>query len=134
MADILATQKSEANSEFTKYIIDHYEDWVNDKADEAPVMSNTLLRTKVFPHLKDDVPTIVLLLDNLRFDQWKTIQPILTEQFRMEEEDTFFSILPTSTQYSRNAIFSGMMPLEIEKRHPQWWKNDIDEGGKNVLS
>ncbi|HNG05278.1 MAG TPA: bifunctional response regulator/alkaline phosphatase family protein [Saprospiraceae bacterium] len=132
MADILATQKSEVNSEFTKYIIDHYEDWVNDKADEAPVMSNTLLRTKVFPHLKDDVPTIVLLLDNLRFDQWKTIQPILTEQFRMEEEDTFFSILPTSTQYSRNAIFSGMMPLEIEKRHPQWWKNDIDEGGKNL--
>lgn len=132
MADILATQKSEANSEFTKYIIDHYEDWVNDKADEAPVMSNTLLRTKVFPHLKDDVPTIVLLLDNLRFDQWKTIQPILTELFRMEEEDTFFSILPTSTQYSRNAIFSGMMPLEIEKRHPQWWKNDIDEGGKNL--
>lgn len=132
MADILSTQKSEANSEFAKYIIDHYEDWVNDKDNDAPVMSNNLLRKKVFPNLKDDVPTIVLLLDNLRFDQWKTIQPIITELFRLEEEDTFFSILPTSTQYSRNAIFSGMMPLEIEKRHPQWWKNDIDEGGKNL--
>lgn len=132
MAEILSTQKAEANTEFSKYIIDHYEDWVNDKVSDIPVMSNTLMRKKVFPNLKDDVPTIVLLLDNLRFDQWKTIQPIITELFRIEEEDTFFSILPTSTQYSRNAIFAGMMPLEIEKRHPQWWKNDVDEGGKNL--
>ncbi len=132
MADILSTQKSEANTEFSRYIADHYEDWVNDKVADVPVMSNTLMRKKIFPNLKDEVPTIVLLLDNLRYDQWKTIQPIITELFRIEEEDTFFSILPTSTQYSRNAIFAGMMPLEIERRHPQWWKNDVDEGGKNL--
>ncbi len=90
MADILSTQKSEANTEFSRYIADHYEDWVNDKVADVPVMSNTLMRKKIFPNLKDEVPTIVLLLDNLRYDQWKTIQPIITELFRIEEEDTFF--------------------------------------------
>ncbi|HMG15053.1 MAG TPA: bifunctional response regulator/alkaline phosphatase family protein [Saprospiraceae bacterium] len=132
MSDILSTQKMEANSEFSKFIADNYEDWVNAKVDDVPVMSNTLMRKKVFPNLKDQIPTIVVLLDNLRFDQWKTIEPIIGELFRIEEEDFFYSILPTSTQYSRNAIFGGMMPLEIEKHYPQWWKNDVDEGGKNL--
>ena len=131
MADILSTQKAEANTEFSKYIIDNYADWINAKDGDIPVMSNTLMRKNVFPHIKDEIPTIVLLLDNLRYDQWKTIEPIITELFRVESEETFFSILPTSTQYSRNAIFSGMMPLEIEKRFPAYWKNDADEGGKN---
>lgn len=132
MSDILSTQKMEANSEFSKFIADNYEDWINGKVDNVPVMSNTLMRKKIFPQLKDQIPTIVVLLDNLRFDQWKTIEPIIGELFRIEEEDFFYSILPTSTQYSRNAIFAGMMPLEIEKHHPQWWKNDVDEGGKNL--
>lgn len=131
MADILSTQKAEANTEFSKYIVDNYSDWVNAKDGDIPVMSNTLMRKNVFPHIKDEIPTIVLLLDNLRYDQWKTIEPIITQLFRVESEETFFSILPTSTQYSRNAIFSGMMPLEIEKRFPAYWKNDVDDGGKN---
>ncbi|MCB0613863.1 MAG: PglZ domain-containing protein, partial [Phaeodactylibacter sp.] len=97
-----------------------------------PVMSNSLLRSKIFPEIDDKVPTVLLLLDNLRYDQWKMIEPILTEYYRVEEEDFFYSILPTSTQYSRNAIFAGMMPSEIEKHYPQWWKNDNDEGGKNL--
>src|SRR4030095_10238922 len=66
------------------------------------------------------------------FDQWKTIQPIFAESFRILEEDTFYSILPTATQYSRNAIFSGLLPLDIEKHFPKEWKNDDDEGGKNL--
>lgn len=132
MIDILSNQKQEANNEFSRYVIDNYEDWVNGKDAEIPVMSNTLMRKKIFPNLKDQTPTIVVLLDNLRFDQWKTIEPIISELFRIEEEDFFYSILPTSTQYSRNAIFAGMMPLEIEQRFPKWWKNDVDEGGKNL--
>ena len=71
-------------------------------------MSNNLMRKKVFPKLKEDQPTIMLLLDNLRYDQWKILEPIFAEYFRIEEEDFFFSILPTSTQYSRNAIFAGL--------------------------
>lgn len=131
MADILGMQKQEANTEFSKFVTKNYLDWIQEKK-EAPVMSNALMRNKVFPNLKDDIPTLFILLDNLRYDQWKTIEPIISERFRVENEDFFYSILPTSTQYSRNAIFSGMMPLEIEKRFPDWWKNDADEGGKNL--
>ncbi len=131
MWDILAMQKSEANIEFSKFAIKNYMDWIR-HSEDAPVMSNNLMRSKIFPQLKEDVPTLMILLDNLRYDQWKVIEPIISELYRVEEEDYFYSILPTSTQYSRNAIFAGMMPAEIEKYHPDWWKNDVDEGGKNL--
>jgi CheY-like chemotaxis protein len=130
MADILSMQKSEANTEFSKYIVNNYLRWI--RANEGPAMSNHLLRLKVFPHISEDVPTLLLLLDNLRYDQWKIIEPIVAELYRVESEDYFYSILPTSTQYSRNAIFAGMMPSEIDKRHADWWKNDNEEGGKNL--
>ena len=130
MADILSMQKSEANAAFSKYVAKNYLKWIKDGS--GPVMSNNLLRSKVFPQLDQEVPTIFLLLDNLRFDQWKMLEPIFNEFFRIEEEDFFYSILPTSTQYSRNAIFAGMMPLEIERHYRDWWKNDNDEGGKNL--
>lgn len=131
MRDILSTQKSEANAEFSRFIIRNYIDWANANI-EAPVMSNTLMRRKIFTELKPDVPTIMLLLDNLRYDQWKMIQPIFAEIFRIEAEDYFYSILPTSTQYSRNAIFAGLMPSEIESYYPDWWINDNEQGGKNM--
>ena len=95
-------------------------------------MSHNLLREKVLPHLSKDVPTVMVLLDNMRFDQWKVIEPYLNELYKVEEEDYFYSILPTATQYSRNAIFAGMMPADIEKHYRKWWKNDTDEGGKNM--
>jgi hypothetical protein len=72
------------------------------------------------------------LIDNLRLDQWKAIQPIFAESFRINEEDTFYSILPTATQYSRNAIFSGLLPVDIEKNFPNQWKNDDEEGKQNL--
>ncbi len=130
MEEILAMQKSEANREFSKYVERNYLDWLED-GDDAPTMSYNLMRKKVFTHINEDVPTVMLLLDNLRYDQWKVIEPIITELFRIEEEDYFYSILPTTTQYSRNAIFSGMMPSDMAQYYPTWWKNDIDEGGKN---
>ncbi len=129
MQDILAMQKSEANAAFSKFIERNYFDWRTGA--DAPVMSDTLMRTKIFPHIKDDAPTIMLLLDNLRYDQWEILKPIFLELFSMEEEDYFYSILPTTTQYSRNAIFAGMMPADIQKRYPKWWRNDSEEGGKN---
>jgi CheY-like chemotaxis protein len=130
MYDILSMQKGEANTEFSKFVVKNYLDWV--KGSDGPVMSNQFMRTKVFPHLREGEPTIFVLLDNLRYDQWKVIEPILSELYRVEEEDYFYSILPTSTQYSRNAIFSGLMPVDIAKRFPDWWKNDNEEGGKNL--
>ena len=129
--DILASQKMEANNEFSKYIINNYSGWFDNK-NKAPILSHQLLLEKVFKHLNDDVPTIFLLLDNLRFDQWKVIEPIINQNFHIEEESYFYSILPSTTQYSRNAIFAGLMPADIEREYPDWWLNDNDEGGKNL--
>lgn len=131
MMDILSMQKSEANTEFSKFVVKNYLDWINEET-EGPVMSHHLLKTKVFPQLSDDMPTILLLLDNLRYDQWKILEPIITQEFRTEEENYFYSILPTSTQYSRNAIFAGMTPADIAKYHSDWWLNDNEKGGKNL--
>ena len=129
MADILTMQKSEANASFSKFVVNKYLKWLDGN---GPTLSHNLMRKKVFPHLDDKVPTIMLLLDNLRYDQWKVLEPIISEFYRIEEEDFFYSILPTSTQYSRNAIFAGLMPSEIERRYSHWWKNDNEEGGKNL--
>jgi CheY-like chemotaxis protein len=130
MMDILAMQKKEANVAFSKFVTRNYSDWVKDETN-APVMSNNLLRKKLFPRMDSKRPTVLLLLDNLRYDQWMILQPIISEVFRIDEEENFYSILPTSTQYSRNAIFAGMLPSEINQHYPQWWKNDFEEGGKN---
>ncbi|MHA4843693.1 T9SS response regulator signal transducer PorX [Flavitalea antarctica] len=132
MQEVLQSQKSEANTEFFKFVSKNYAKWVNPKGDSGPIMSNTLFKFKVLPHVEKGVPTFFVLLDNLRFDQWKAIQPIFSDNFRIHEEDTFYSILPTATQYARNAIFAGLLPVEIEKQFPQLWKNDEDDGGKNL--
>ena len=131
MGEILSMQKSEANTEFSKYIIKNYKSWL--KTGGGPIMSHDLLREKVFPELNPKRPSILVLLDNLRYDQWKSIEPLLQESFKVEEEDFFYSILPTSTQYSRNAIFAGMSPLDIQRHYRKWWRNDTDEGGKNLF-
>lgn len=132
MQEVLQSQKGEANTEFFKFISKNYLKWIGPGASDGPVMSHTLLQRKVLPYLQKGVPLFFVLIDNLRFDQWKAIQPIFTESFRILEEDTFYSILPTATQYARNAIFAGMMPADIEKQFSQQWKNDDEEGGKNL--
>jgi hypothetical protein len=132
MQEVFQSQKNEANSEFYKFVSRNYASWVKDKATDKPVMSHTLIREKVLPNIEKGVPTFFVLIDNLRFDQWRAIQPIFLESFRLVEEESFYSILPTATQYARNAIFAGMLPAEIEKRFQMQWKNDDDEGGKNL--
>src|SRR4051812_46926672 len=132
MQEVFQTQKAEANTEFFKFISRNYSSWLKEKAKDKPVMSHTLIRDKVMPQLEKGVPAFFVLIDNLRFDQWRTIQPIFSESFRVVEEDSFYSILPTATHYARNAIFAGMLPIDIEKKFPQQWKNDDEEGGKNL--
>ncbi len=134
MSEILSMQKNEANTEFSKFVEKNYIDWLyeQEEGQEAPVMSNTLMIDKIFTQLDDSVPSVMILLDNLRYDQWKVIEPIISELYRIEEEDFFYSILPTTTQYSRNAIFSGLMPSDIQEYYPEWWKNDNEKGGKNL--
>ncbi len=128
--EILSNQKAEANNCFGTFIERNYQDWLNGKAEEKPLLSHTILRDKLFPHLGNK-PVFLFVLDNLRFDQWKTIQPYINDYYRTEEEDIFFSILPTATQYARNSLFAGLMPSEIERKYPQYWLNENDEGSKN---
>jgi len=132
MQDVFYTQKQEANKEFFKYISKNYASWVSPKSIDGPIMSHNMLKFKVLPHLEKGTPLFFVLIDNLRYDQWKAIQPIFAESFRIHEEDTFYSILPTATQYSRNAVFAGMLPIEIQQQFQTQWKNDDDEGGKNL--
>ena len=132
LREVLQNQKSEANKEFFKYVSKNYLKWVSPKSSDAPIMSHSLFQFKILPHVEKGVPTVWLLIDNLRYDQWKAIQPMFAEIFRIAEEETFYSILPTATQYCRNAVFAGLMPLEIEKQYPSFWKNDEEEGGKNL--
>jgi CheY-like chemotaxis protein len=129
--DILKMQKSEANNEFVKFYERNYHDWLYGNTDDKPTQSHTLLREKVFPALKEDKKVFFLLIDNLRYDQWKAIQPMISHYFRVENDEIFYSILPTTTQYSRNAIFSGMMPNEIRKRYRKYWVDENEEGTKN---
>ena len=131
MHEILTTQKEEANAQFFKFIEKQYVHWVKNPND-GPLTSDQLFRKKVFPELNTAQPTFFILVDNLRYDQWRVLNSVITEYFRLEAEDHYYSILPTATQYARNAIFSGLMPAEMEKKFPQYWQNDEDEGGKNL--
>jgi len=126
---ILDMQKKEANNEFSKFVIKNYKNWLDDP--EGPVFSHNLFKKFLFPNLAKDKSNVLILFDNLRYDQWKIIEPILLEDFRVLNEETFYSILPTATQYSRNAIFAGMSPLEIQKHYEHIWLNDNEKGGKN---
>jgi len=125
-------QKHEANSSFAKFIKRNYTSWFLTQNEDKPLLSQGLLKEKVFPMLKDGKKVVFLLMDNLRFDHWKSLEPLLSQFYNVVEEGMYYSILPTSTQYSRNSIFSGLMPSEINRLYPDLWKNDDEEGGKNL--
>lgn len=132
MTDILESQKVEANSQFGKFIERNYEDWFDPKADK-PIQSHTLFRELVVPELvKKDKPVLFVVIDNLRYDQWKVFENVVNNHYKLEKEVPYYAILPTATQYARNAIFSGLLPIDMEKKHPEYWKNDVDDGGKNL--
>jgi CheY-like chemotaxis protein len=131
MAEVLESQKVEANTNFCRFIKRNYEDWLNNPNIEKPLLSHQIMKRKVFPEVGKGQPVFLILIDNLRFDQWKTIEPILLEYFNVEEEETYYSILPTTTAYARNAIFSGMLPSEMAKTNPDLWVGEDEDDGKN---
>jgi CheY-like chemotaxis protein len=131
MFQILESQKVEANTLFGKFIEKNYEDWFEPKADK-PVLSHNLFKELVVPELKKKENVLFVVIDNLRYDQWKSFESVVNNHYKQESETPYYAILPTATQYARNAIFSGLMPLEMEKQFPQYWKNDVEEGGKNL--
>ncbi len=131
MKEVLATQKSDANANFSRFVENNYLDWL-DGDEGAPLMSHNLLYRKVFPYVTKEKPTFLILLDNFRYDQWKAIQPMISSLFHVHEDTAYYSILPTATNFSRNAIFSGLMPSQIKERFPDKWVNDEEKGGKNM--
>lgn len=132
MEDILLSQKEEANLLFGKFVERNYKSWLQGKNEDTPLLSHTLFKTRIAPSLNGENTVYWVVIDNLRYDQWKAIQPMIQEDFRIDSEDIFYSILPTATQYARNALFAGLMPSEIEKRHPNLWVGEDEEGGKNM--
>lgn len=133
MHEILNMQKREANQQFSRFVKDNYISWLDTSNEETPTMSHTLFNRKAKPIINDSKSTFLVVIDNLRYDQWLIIKPTLQESFRVKSEEIYTSILPTATQYARNAMFAGLMPSEIQKKFPQYWKNDEDEGGKNMF-
>ncbi|CAM3515074.1 bifunctional response regulator/alkaline phosphatase family protein [Flavobacterium gelidilacus] len=132
MIEILESQKAEANMQFGKFIERNYEDWFTNTKDK-PFLSHEIFGELVAPEIrKKEKPILFIVIDNLRYDQWKAFESIVNNHYKLEKEVSYYSILPTATQYARNAIFSGLTPLDMEKKFPQYWKNDVDEGGKNL--
>ncbi len=130
MFEILESQKNEANNQFCKFIDKNYPDWF--EGHDAPTLSHTLFKEKVAPLLEEDKKVLFVVVDNLRYDQWKAFEPYLSSYYKKTLEEPYYSILPTATQYARNAIFSGLMPSEMKKKHPTLWLDDTDDGGKNM--
>lgn len=131
MAEVLDMQKNEANSNFTRFITDNYYDWLNTPDVNRPLLSHQLMKKKVFPAINDRGPLFFLVIDNLRYDQWEILEPIITQYFNIEEKESYFSILPTTTAYARNAIFSGMLPADMARLHPDIWVGEDTDDPKN---
>jgi DNA-binding response OmpR family regulator len=131
MGEVLEMQKTEANLNFAKFVKQNYEEWLNDPDSDRPMLSHEVMKKKVFPELEEDSPVFFIVLDNLRFDQWKIIQGQIQDYFNIGKEESYYSILPTTTAYARNAIFSGMMPSDMEKYHSDLWVREDVEDGKN---
>jgi len=131
MSEILNTQKEEAGNLFARFVEDNYLDWM-EYPEGAPLMSHNVFKEKVSPLIQKEGSTFLIVIDNLRLDQWQILKPQIEEMFWIDKEETYMSILPTTTQYARNALFAGLMPLDIERMYPKLWLNDQDEGGKNM--
>lgn len=129
MSEMLLMQKRDANSNFCKFVKRNYQDWLD--ADDAPLMSPQIFRRRVFPLLDAGEKVCFFLVDNFRLDQWRVVQPLLSEFFNFSEE-LYTTILPTSTQYARNAIFAGLMPYDIATMYPRYWVEEDEDEGLNI--
>ena len=131
MREMLKSQKEEANSMFGRFVKKNYMEWMASAREERPLMSNDLFRDRIFPLLDNGEKVFFIIIDNFRYDQWRVLAEEIGSDFAIEEE-LYTSILPTATQYARNAIFSGLMPRQIKDMFPDLWVDEEDEEGKNL--
>ncbi len=129
MHSLIEDQRTQANAAFGKWVSRNYEGWFG--TSERPIMSQDVMKHAVFPLLDRGEKVLVCVIDNFRYDQWKTIQPLISEFYTIRTEEQYTSILPTATQYARNAIFAGLLPLQIQEMYPQYWVEEGDEESKN---
>jgi DNA-binding response OmpR family regulator len=132
LMEILHQQKDEANNEFSKYVKNNYFNWFDPKNNQKPLLSPMVFSKKIFPLIDQGEKVFVIVVDNFCYDQWRYILPSITDFCKVESEEVYCSILPTSTQYARNALFSGLMPMEIQQIFPDLWIDDEEEESKNV--
>jgi CheY-like chemotaxis protein len=132
MFEVLRLQKSEANLGFSRFIKNNYLTWFTQKDSQKPLLSAGVFREKIFPLLDHNLKVFVILIDNLRLDQWRMLYPVISEFYTPLDDSLFCSILPTATQYARNAMFAGLMPRDIAVTNPDLWLNDDEEGAKNL--
>ncbi len=130
MDEVLLMQKTEANHAFTKFIKKNYLGWIEDE-DSAPLMSHMMMKNKILPLLDKGEKVVFIVIDNFRYDQWEVLKRDMAEDYIAEDETIYSSILPTATQYARNALFSGLMPAQIKKMFPEYWLDEDEEGSKN---
>jgi len=131
MDEVLKMQKLEANNSFAKYIRTNYQSWFGSRQNERPLLSIDIFRKKIIPLVDGGNKVLVLVIDNLRYDQYRVLAKVLNNYYHVEDEDLYCSILPTATMYARNAMFAGLMPSEIERLYPEFWDDDDNEGHKN---
>ncbi|MDK2840520.1 MAG: hypothetical protein PWQ17_25 [Anaerophaga sp.] len=129
MDEVLKMQKSEANQLFARTVKDNYENWLTDNS--GPMMSHRVFKNYVLPHLDKGERVVLVVIDNFRLDQWETIRHDIRPYFDVVADNLYCSILPTATQYARNALFSGLLPTQIEEIYPDLWVDEDDEGGRN---
>ena len=135
MRSLIEDQRTQANAAFSKWIAKNYEGWFENRQsiiDNRPLMSPDVMKHSVFPLLDKGEKVLLCVIDNFRYDQWKTIQPLISEFYSVRTEEQYTSILPTATQYARNAIFSGLLPLQIQQMFPDLWVEEGDEESKNL--
>jgi len=130
MQELLRMQKKEANFSFAKFVKKNYQEWI-EKPEKRPLLSPDIFKNKLFPLLDKGEKLFFILIDNFRLDQWFSVKSLLSDYFTFDEQ-LYYSILPTATQYARNSIFSGFMPLQIEQIFPLLWVDEESEDGKNI--
>ena len=129
--EVFNYQREEANKEFCKYVEKKYVKWLDSSRENRPLMQHDVFKEVILPLLDSNQKVFWIVIDNLRFDQWKVLQPLVAEYFTVEKEDMIFSLLPTATQYARNAMFAGLTPLQISKLYPDLWTEEDELHSKN---
>ncbi|MBN2480124.1 MAG: PglZ domain-containing protein [Bacteroidales bacterium] len=132
MYEVFRMQKTDAGQGFARFIRNNYLAWFSGESAYRPLTSPVVFREKILPLTSRGNKVVVILIDNLRLDQWRTLYPVISEYFTTGDDDLYCSILPTATQYARNSLFAGLMPGEIARLYPGLWVSDEDEKGKNL--